>query len=312
MSKPRKLTFEEVLDSMTVFHVDEEFEQRFDKEMEAEASKIIEHDKKRSKQVSVEEVIDFIRTEGLIRAIHLIDISQEKFMRIVSLLRNLRGEFETEWTMDRIQKEVGENDAFAEEMARMLTEGMDDPTLKEHLPLFYRERLVLTSLSSNVPVVNLKIQLKDKYTARYSAGKGAIVEELIEEKLKAIRNTHGIPYARGKTHLVDVTADFALPTLEDPHVIIMSSYNETTSSGQSTKARDMIQLYEKIQHRNVQHGESRAFVNFVDGGGWMQRQKDLRRMVDGCHYVLTIKTLDMLEEIVPCHIPERFQGQTTL
>jgi hypothetical protein len=46
----------------------------------------------------------------------------------------------------------------------------------------------------------------------------------------------------------------------------MSCYDETTSSGQSTRASDMIALHEALQHRRMQAREMRYFVNVVDGG----------------------------------------------
>lgn len=39
----------------------------------------------------------------------------------------------------------------------------------------------------------------------------------------------------------------------------MSSFQETTSSGQTTKARDMLSAYERVQHNNSRHRENRAF-----------------------------------------------------
>jgi len=84
----------------------------------------------------------------------------------------------------------------------------------------------------------------------------------------------------------------------------MSSYQETTSSAQSTRARDMLACYQAIQHRNIQHRESRIFINFVDGGGWLARQADLKRLVEACHYFLNINTINMLKAIIKQNFPK--------
>nr|HID14316.1 hypothetical protein [Anaerolineae bacterium] len=86
----------------------------------------------------------------------------------------------------------------------------------------------------------------------------------------------------------------------------MSSFQETTSSGQTTKAKDMLAASERIRRSNSRYGENRAFVNFVDGGGWLARKRDLERLVEHCHYFINLQYLDMLEAIVLKHVPERY------
>lgn len=110
--------------------------------------------------------------------------------------------------------------------------------------------------------------------------------------------------------MIDTDIDFAVPDLESPWVIIMSSFQETTSSGQSTKARDMLSAYERICRHNSRNGENRAFVNFADGGGWLARKRDMERLVDQCHYFINLHHLGMLEAIVLKHVPSVFHAQT--
>jgi hypothetical protein len=40
---------------------------------------------------------------------------------------------------------------------------------------------------------------------------------------------------------------------------------ETTCSGQTTKARDRLSAYERVRRINNRYGENMDFVNFVDG-----------------------------------------------
>lgn len=63
------------------------------------------------------------------------------------------------------------------------------------------------------------------------------MEEKIQEKLEEIEAEHGVGYARGRSWIIETDSDFAVPSVEDPWVIIVSSFQETTSSGQTTKAR---------------------------------------------------------------------------
>jgi len=83
----------------------------------------------------------------------------------------------------------------------------------------------------------------------------------------------------------------------------MSSFQETTSSGQTNKARDMLTAFDEVRHANNRYGENRAFVNFVDGGGWLARRRDLQRLVENCHYFLNFSYLGMLTNIILKHVP---------
>ncbi|MFN3309695.1 MAG: hypothetical protein ACK44E_10865, partial [Anaerolineales bacterium] len=87
---------------------------------------------------------------------------------------------------------------------------------------------------------------------------------------------------------------------------IMVSYMETTSSSQTTRANEQLAMYQKIVGENVRYPrEQRVLVNVVDGGGWLARRSDLRKMYEGCHYCLNMRTLAQLEAIIQSHVPKR-------
>jgi len=48
-------------------------------------------------------------------------------------------------------------------------------------------------------------------------------------------------------------------------------------------------------------------VNFIDGGGWLARKRDMERLVDDCHYFVNLQNLDMLEAIVLQHAPSSYR-----
>jgi len=157
-----------------------------------------------------------------------------------------------------------------------------------------------------LPPALREIRYKDATIGTYGALKGHKVEGRIQEKLDTIEAKYGIGYEKGRSRFIDVDIDFAIPTLEDPWVIIMSSFQETTSSGQTTKTRDMLAAYTRVNESNSRYREERVFVNFVDGGGWLARRRDLERLVEQCHYFLNLQNLDMLEAIVAKHVPSAY------
>ncbi len=306
--EPRKISFQEAIDTCVPFYNNAALEQKFDEFIEAKAAGISAYADDETQEISLDKVISFLRDQedGLEMILGILHIPEEKFKRIVTLLRKIDGSFKTEWGIDKIKELIQKKDDFAKNIAHIFIDGKNDATLIEYLPKTYRERLNLRSLHKEEAREDIVIRLKDQYIGTYSNWKGDLIEGIIKAKLEKIKSLYGIPYVAGLTPLIDVTVDWAIPNLEDPYVIIMSSYQETTSSGQSTKARDMMACYQKIDLRNIQRGENRAFVNFVDGGGWLARQNDLRRLVDGCHYFLNIKTLDMLESIILRHVPKQY------
>ena len=313
-AQARKLSFEEAIDTCVAFYNDETLEERFDAFIRERLNEIVQYQPPEfTGNLTADNVADFLKNEprALLRILGQLRLSEEKFKRIVTLLRKLNRSFDREWSIKEIEKRIATDDKFALEVADLLINGHKDPTLIKHLPKFYRERLNLSHLAEpGVNIERLRIELKDKYIGTYSNRKGDIVEGLIRTKLETIKEKYGLPFSAGTTSLVNVTVDWAIPSLEDPHIIIMSTYQETTSSGQSTKTRDMLQCYQAITQRNTQFLENRAFVNFVDGGGWLARQKDFKRLVAGCHYFLNIANLDMVESIVLQHIPPKYLKQT--
>lgn len=86
---------------------------------------------------------------------------------------------------------------------------------------------------------------------------------------------------------------------------MMSSFQETTSSGQSTRARDMLRAYANIRHPNARYRENRAFVNFVDGGGWLARRADFERLWEHCDYFINLAHLGQLETLILNHTPRK-------
>jgi hypothetical protein len=305
-----KLTFEEAKETTLVFYKDNELDEWFDNFIQKKAKQVTEKEEVK-KRADREELINFLKTdENALRMIlSNILLSQEKFLRIVTLIRKLDGSFDKEWKLKRIEQEIRKNDKFAERIADLFIKGSKDPLLAKYLPKFYLERLSLKSVKErHVSKNEVIFRLKDNYIGTYTNKKGDRVEGLTKRKLDEL----GVSYKQGKTALLDVTVDVAIPDLQDPLIIIMCAYNETTSSDQSNKTRDMIRCYETIQEKNRKDGKNRIFINFVDGGGWLAREKDLKRLVEHCHYFLNINNLGMLEGIIQKYYPNLLKPTKTL
>lgn len=300
--EPRKLSFEEAWESTTEFFVDDSVEEEVDKKIE----NIYTATRGVHKFENIDEFAQFLKDkEGALDSV-LADIGlpQERFKRIVTLLRRkgrIPGGFDQEWGIGRIRRLLVDN-AFTHTIANVLFHGKEDPFLKRYLPKYYREKLNWEEIGD---YEGRKLKIKETiYRREYANIRGRKIEEIIGKKLEAIKRKYGIDYGRGRSRIVDVDVDWAVPGIEDPWVVIMVSYQETTSSGQTTKARDMLNAYNRIRTSNSRNRENRAFVNFIDGVGWLARRADFERLVNECHYFLNLKNLDILEGIVLKHVPK--------
>jgi hypothetical protein len=309
--QPRKLTFQEAWDSSTIFFVDDELEDEIDEKV----SKLLHLSRSSHitavKEKTLEDIIAFLQedTDGLDVILRDIGLSNEKFMRIISLLRKIGrvpGEFDSEWGIAKIKRELANDAYFLKQVAQLLFDGLHDQELARYIPRFYLDKLNYREIGI-IPAALREVRYKEATIGPYGAKKGYKVEAKIQQQLEKIRDEYGIGYEQGRSRFINVDIDFAIPTLQDPWVIVMSSFQETTSSGQTTKARDMLAAYTLVTSSNSRYGENRAFINLVDGGGWLARKRDLERLVAQCHYFINLQNLEMLTDIVLAHVPSSYK-----
>ncbi len=239
----------------------------------------------------------------------LTNLSQEKFLRIITAQRFASQDYGAEWSAPRIYVKIKTDDVFAEQIARLFLEGRDSKLLAEQVADFYLDQL---SLPANWPEV-IRDQniigniVRKKLAGEYTDQKGEFVERQVRGILDEVQQKHGVSHAHGQVKLVGKEIDHAIPSLEEPYVMVMVSYMETTSSNQTTRANEQQAMYQKIIGENVRYpSDQRVFVNIVDGAGWLARRSDLRKIYEGCHYCLNMQTLDQLELIILNHVPKKF------
>lgn len=239
----------------------------------------------------------------------LTNLSQEKFLRIITAQRFAAQDFGPEWSASRVFAKIKKDDAFAEQIARLFLEGRDSKVLAEQVADFYLDQLSLPANWSEIirdqnVIGNI---VRKKLAGEYTDQKGAFVERQVSNILDKIQRKYGVTHAHGQVRLVGKEIDHAIPSLEEPYVMVMVSYMETTSSNQTTRANEQQAMYQKIVGENVRYpNNQRIFVNVVDGAGWLARRSDLRKIHEGCHYCLNMQTLDQLEPIILNHVPKKF------
>ncbi len=129
----------------------------------------------------------------------------------------------------------------------------------------------------------------------------------LEDKIGEIVTDTGYTYEKGQVAIVDSKeVDIAIPDIDTPRILIMSSYQLTTGSSQSSKANEQLRMYQDVQSynssRNQRNNPDVLFINVIDGGGWLARPNDLQTMWRGCDYCFSLSSLDGLRSILDYHL----------
>lgn len=239
----------------------------------------------------------------------LTNLSQEKFLRILTAQRFAAKDYKPEWGPDQVYRKIKKDDKFAEAIAHLFLEGRTSKLLAEQVADFYLDQLSLPANWSDVirdenVVGNV---VRKKLTGEYTVQKGEYIEKIIRRLLDDIQTKHGVTHDKGQVAFVGKEVDCVIPSVEEPYVMAMVSYMETTSSGQTARANEQQAMFQKIVGERVRHPkDKRVFVNIVDGAGWLARRSDLRKLYEGCDYCLNMKSINQLETIVVKHVPKKF------
>ena len=301
--KARKITYEELFNSTTMFYMNPKYEAEIEKVVQAKTSEIsvglqsIE-DKESLKQY----IID--HKDSLDNLTSVAEISVERFKRMVSMIRKDKGfVFQTEWGLSKIRTAMMDSPAMMESILNLIWDGKNDEKLQACIPAFYLENMAMDSATLN--------KLKDENSVRqlvkkglegkYSNGIGDAVLTDIEKELKRICAKHGLDYQSNvRVPMLDRAVSFVIENPSDPKLILDVSYSVTTSSSQGSKK----EAARKTVEARRNSGRNFIFVNFLDGAGWIGRQSDMREIHRCSDYVLNLQNLGLLEDIITEHINE--------
>lgn len=251
------------------------------------------------------------KSNGLKVLLALTGFSNESFKRLVSFIRIVddkelskisyrnqwleEAELEDfdikEWSDSKIEKKIQDCADFRKGIVNLFYEGSTIPVLSKTLPLFELKKLSVSKLNFDVEaMIDTLIRYKEKgsYSGQMQNNPEAVIEDLLTEMEISFENGD-LNKLKEHAQTEKRTMDFIIPSQEEPHVIIESSYLITTSSGQGDKAktenviRDLIKEYYPNAH----------FWGFVDGIGWYVRKKDLERMVKAFEDVFTLEESEL-------------------
>lgn len=143
---PHKLSFEEAWNSITIFYVDEELEREIDQEVDRLLRLAEQYGVTEKSIMGPDSLAALLREqEGALEfVLREVELSEEKFLRIISLLRQIGRipvPLDREWTMQQIVRRVRTDPDFASVIARLLMDGVRDTELQAVIPRYYLEAL---------------------------------------------------------------------------------------------------------------------------------------------------------------------------
>lgn len=297
MNKPTNISYDELVNTITMFWIDNALEEAINAEVE---KFVTELETKLTRIGSKEGLCEYIRSDkaSLGNILGLMEISEEKFKRIISMLRRDRKfVFSTEWSLDKTRSVLLDQESFMDDVCELLLNGANSDRFKRKIPDFYRKSFmidnsILSRLSDKTELARLaKKQLDVKYNNSVSNA----VAKKIEETVKFTCDLEGLTLVKNKE--VDVCGKsycIAIPNAQNPRVLIDYSYNITTSSTQSRYAEKVKNTQEVI----ASSGNKIVTVNVIEGAGWVGRQSDLRQIYDYSDYTLNIANIGRIDQII--------------
>ena len=296
-----KMDYEEYVRKTEMFYINPSIENEIEQEVSEAVSSLCH---KMQGINSISGLKDYIRSDedSLVYLINLMNISSEKFKRVITTLRIEKGhEIHGEWDLEKVRKMMLERPQFMEEVCELLLDGANNSKYTSIIPMFYLENFVINS-STMARLYNpddLRRLIKKGVEGKYNSAISSSYYHEIELAVKEACEHEGIDYLSNQhVPLIGRVADFVIPNDIKPTVIIDLSYNVTTSSTQTRykdneeKAASIIREYNKTAEKPI------ALVNILDGAGWVGRQSDLRAIHTCSTYVLHINSKDGLKQII--------------
>lgn len=308
-----KISFEEWKNTMS-FMLDDNFDNQFLGNVNFLVKLLNDNAQKLSDGVFLESflsttslsVAPVVKLKGLIA---LIGLSEERLKRVTSLVRYkfFNEHFRSELTVKQISDRIKKDSEFRQILISFFINGRNSD-LGKNVPLYYMRnfRLLEPEFIVDLSEFNYVNRILNDFElqGKYSNMVGAHVESLIKTQIADLKTTHGleVAYESQKEYpLFNKNLDIIIPTVDKPQILIESSYNITTGSGQSKRADQLVELRGILSRRNVNFKDKIILVNYCDGFGWVGRQNDLRRIYDVSDYVINQHHLHLLSDIILSH-----------
>ena len=292
MTNPRKLTLDELREGMQVFLDFPDVEDSFQVESEKAVDRILLTKAQNGGRDPVDVLTDYLDAGA----------DTEERMRVI--VGFSRGSLEK---LKRVYEAIFPGKSWSrirhdENIRRRIAAFLINPQGEEtFVPPFIRKNFLLPE--DWIDLLQDRDYLQPIVQGTMQSKYAVAIGDALEERVRTISVDSGYTQQKGSVAIVDdKEVDIAIPNTSDPRILVMSSYQLTTSSAQSSKANEQARMYEDVRRHNNSRGRRNSpdvlFINVIDGGGWLERPNDLQTMWSSCDYCFPNSRLDELNDVL--------------
>lgn len=295
-----KIPYRELLNSMTMFFVNDTIDNRFFKLREQKIKLLQSQMGEIATREGLKRYI-VAYSDSLDNLLVLLGVSMELFKRVVSMFRIERGlVFQTEWNARQTREYIIKDNVMMERICDLFLKGDMDSNLKAKLPRY--------KLSSFIIGPNVMERLKNEdflrfliskdFDTQYNSEVSMVNIRKVDDLLVELCDSNGFELIRApKVDPVgngtrDIQVNYAIQKGNEPHYYVKYSFNITTSRGQTDFKRSVKDLRDFIMNKKAKQ------IVIIDGAGWVGRQSDLKDTWDYCDFCLNLSHLNDIRDII--------------
>lgn len=307
LKKPRATTLEEFIKTATMFYIDGELEKKFTEDVNYNVEVL---QTKLLGIATIEGLKSYIHedNESIDRVISLLNISEEKFKRIITMIRIQKRFVPTgDWSLQKIREQMIAEPSFMDEVCELFLRGAAMEKYKKLIPEYYLANFQIDASTFGRLAIpdDIKRLVKKGLEGKYNNKIGDSFFSLASGCITAVCDKSGLTYSTKKRiPLVNKVISVAIPNESTPRLLIDITYGITTSSTQTKYAERAQSVASKLRDLNLGKPDKERilFINVVDGAGWVARQSDLRKIERCSDYLLNLQKIGTIEEIINYYI----------
>lgn len=307
VSKPTPISIETFIKTATMFYIDEGLEKEFDDTVEREVKEV----KTELLGITTEEGLQkYIREkpESLDRITSVLNISEEKFKRIITMLRIQKGFMPTsEWSMSALRTQMIESADWMSMVSRLLMYGKEIKEYQELIPEFYLSNFSIdaTTIGRLADDDDIRRLVKKGYEGKYNNRIGDSFFNKVAEGITKKCDKEGLTYSiREDVPMVEKQISIAIPDVRHPRIMIDVVYGITTSSAQTRFAKAAENICSMLREKNYGKSDKEKilYIGVLDGAGWVARQSDLNKVHRCADYLINLNSIGMMDAIIEYYL----------
>jgi hypothetical protein len=300
----RKLSSQEIVRSISMFFLNSDIDEKYTKKLKDTTEELSERMKHINTRNGLEQ---FIRnnSDAFELLLMLLGISLEYFKRVISLFRLQLGlSFKTEWSDSATRTYALSNPVFMNKLLDLFILADESDELSQYIPKFKLSSFKIT------PAIMERLKSPDflkflcakdvetSFNNDMAFSKKKLLEDVLTqiclEKGFTLKKQQNVDPNGNNTRSIPVNYTVSKPGKSLPSFYINYSFYLTTSKGQTTIKNTVKDIRDFIIRQNPE--AIQLFI--VDGAGWIGRQSDLYDICDYSNFILTLKHLEQIKNII--------------